>query len=202
VVVRSHLIELPGQLILVDAQLTASYAAEVLDCAAGLAKPITRVYISHAHPDHFGGAGSIGAPVYALATVRARISQSGDLLLRRARMLTAGHDNGDIPARPSAIELIAQAGEEIIDGVRFSFEPVADAETSDPLTIRLPDERILIAEDISSSNRTPPNSRTWPSSLSWRPDTTIPAPDVPVRSRQFARSSSPGHSLTCRAVIL
>jgi DNA-binding CsgD family transcriptional regulator len=43
---------------------------------------------------------------------------------------------------------MAQAGEEIIDSVRFSFEPVADAETSDPPTIGLPDARILIAGDI------------------------------------------------------
>ena len=54
--VNSHVIELATQLVLFDAQLTPAYASEVLGVAASLGKPITRLYISHAHPDHFAPA--------------------------------------------------------------------------------------------------------------------------------------------------
>ena len=54
--VTTHLIELPAQIIAIDAQYGLPYAAEVVDYARSLGKPISRVYISHAHPDHFFGA--------------------------------------------------------------------------------------------------------------------------------------------------
>ena len=54
--VNSHVIELASQLVLFDAQLTPTYASEVVGVATALEKPVTRLYISHAHPDHFAGA--------------------------------------------------------------------------------------------------------------------------------------------------
>ena len=41
-------------------------------------KPITRVYISHYHPDHLLGAAAFSAPLYALAEVIAKIDAVGD----------------------------------------------------------------------------------------------------------------------------
>ena len=60
-----------------------------------------------------------------------------------------GHDvgiEGDVVA--AVVPVIVNAGEEVIDGIRFSFEPVADAETTEQLAIGFPDERILIAPDV------------------------------------------------------
>ena len=51
----SHLIELAGQVVLFDLPLTLDLAREALDHATAIGKPITRCYISHAHPDHFTG---------------------------------------------------------------------------------------------------------------------------------------------------
>ena len=53
----SHIIELPSQLILVDGQFFAPYAAELKDYVDRLGKPVTRFYISHEHPDHYIGFG-------------------------------------------------------------------------------------------------------------------------------------------------
>jgi glyoxylase-like metal-dependent hydrolase (beta-lactamase superfamily II) len=55
-----------GQLLTLDTRYGAPFAAEAAGFAASLGKPITRVYVSHAHPDHFSGAGAFNAPVHAL----------------------------------------------------------------------------------------------------------------------------------------
>jgi glyoxylase-like metal-dependent hydrolase (beta-lactamase superfamily II) len=145
--VNSHLIELKSQIILFDAQLTRSYAEEVLEVAKTIAKPITRLYISHAHPDHFVGASYIAAPTYALASVKALIDKSGDVRIERGYQNTPGHDGESVKSRP--IDHVVEPGEELIDGVRLSFEAVADAETTEQLMIALPDAGVLIAQDVA-----------------------------------------------------
>jgi glyoxylase-like metal-dependent hydrolase (beta-lactamase superfamily II) len=145
--VNSHIVELPTQLVIVDAQLTAGYATEVAELAGRLGKPVTRLYISHAHPDHFAGAGVIDAPSYALASVKHLIDASGDVRIERGYRCTPGHENAEpVAARP--VDHVVEPGEEVIDGIRFSFEPVADAETTEQLTIGLPDLGALIAQDV------------------------------------------------------
>jgi glyoxylase-like metal-dependent hydrolase (beta-lactamase superfamily II) len=74
--VNSHLIELPAQLLAVDAQYMLPFAREVVDYCATLGKPISRLYLTHYHPAPLLGAAAFGAPLYALAEVKAKI-QSG-----------------------------------------------------------------------------------------------------------------------------
>lgn len=144
---NTHIIELPNELVLFDAQLTPALAREVVTIANALGKPITRLYISHAHPDHFAGATEIDAPTYALASVQKLINRSGDLRIERGYQYTPGHGDAEtITSRP--IDHAVEAGEEVIDGVRFSFEPVKDAETTEQLAIGFPDEDIVIAPDV------------------------------------------------------
>ncbi len=146
----SHLVELPNQVVLVDAPLTHHLTTEVLRYGERLGKAISRVYITHAHPDHFVGASLVQAPTFALPAVRDLINGSGDQRIRRAYQLTEGHGSDDGLGRAVArpVDHAVGAGVEVIDGVRFRFEPVGDAETTDQLTIGLPDESILIAGDV------------------------------------------------------
>src|SRR4051812_32625135 len=53
--VNSDIIGTSGRLIIVDAQLLLPYAKRVRAYAEGLGKPIDRVIVTHAHPDHFSG---------------------------------------------------------------------------------------------------------------------------------------------------
>jgi hypothetical protein len=46
------------------------------------------------------------------------------------------------------VDRVAETGEEVIDGVLVSFQLVLDAETSEQLTIGLPEQGILIAQDV------------------------------------------------------
>jgi glyoxylase-like metal-dependent hydrolase (beta-lactamase superfamily II) len=146
--VNSHIIETPSQLVLFDAQLTPAYAREVVKIAGSLGKPMTRLYISHAHPDHFAGASVIDAPSYALPSVRELIGRSGDLRIERGYQNTPGHDGAE-PVRSRPVDHVVEPGQEMIDGVRFRFETVANAETTEQLTIGLPDAGVLLAQDVA-----------------------------------------------------
>jgi glyoxylase-like metal-dependent hydrolase (beta-lactamase superfamily II) len=145
---NSHVIELPSELVLFDAQLTPGYAREVVKIAAGLGKPIVRLYISHAHPDHFVGASVIDAPSYALAAVKELIDRSGDVRIERGYQNTPGHEAAE-PVKSRPVDRVVEAGEEVIDGVRFSFKAVADAETTEQLMIGLPDSGVLMTQDVA-----------------------------------------------------
>ena len=50
--VTTQLMETPSRVIAVDGQFALASADEVVDYVKGLGKPIDRLIISHAHPDH------------------------------------------------------------------------------------------------------------------------------------------------------
>src|SRR5689334_9353420 len=76
--VTTQIIETPQRLIAIDAQYTQAYADEVVQYARSLGKPLDRLIISHAHPDHYQGAGRFGVPIHALPAVRDQIIAFGD----------------------------------------------------------------------------------------------------------------------------
>jgi glyoxylase-like metal-dependent hydrolase (beta-lactamase superfamily II) len=145
---NSHVIELASQAVLFDAPLTEEYAREVLAVADSLGKPVTRLYISHAHPDHFASAALIPAPSYALGPVKDLIDRSGDLRIQRGYACTPGHAGVPLPRSRPVDHAVPPDGEETLDGVRLRFEPVADAETDAQLAIALPDAGTLISQDV------------------------------------------------------
>jgi glyoxylase-like metal-dependent hydrolase (beta-lactamase superfamily II) len=189
----SHLIELPGQIVLFDMPLTLELGREVLNYATAIGKPVTRCYISHAHPDHFTGATLADVPTYALRSQKELIDRSGDLRIARAYALTPGHDGAEPPlARP--VDRVTEAGEEVIDGVRLSFQRVLDAETSEQLTIGLPEQGILIAQDVVyhrvHSFIGEQNFATWSMALdllgSWPYHTVLPGHGLPGGRQLYA----------------
>jgi glyoxylase-like metal-dependent hydrolase (beta-lactamase superfamily II) len=142
--VNSHIIELPSQLLVVDAQYKLPYAREVAAYAEQLAKPVTRLYLSHFHPDHILGAAAFSAPIYTLPEVKARIETAGDLIAGEER-----EKHGDaIPARAERPDHIVEPGIETIDGETIDFIRLKDAETEHSLMIGLPKHSILITQDL------------------------------------------------------
>lgn len=142
--VNSHIVELSHELIVIDAQYTLSFADEVVSHAATLGKPISRLYLTHYHPDHILGAASFRSPIYALAEVAQKIDLVGDRVAREE------HEKlGDvIPTRAERPAEIVSPGDEIIGGIRFQFMALLHAETENALMIGLPDEKILITQDL------------------------------------------------------
>ena len=142
--VNSHIIEFPSQLLVVDAQYMLPYAREVVAYAEQLAKPVTRLYLSHYHPDHILGAAAFSAPIYALAEVKAKIEAAGDRVAAEER-----EKHGDaIPARAERPDHVVQPGLETIDGEPIDFIRLTHAETENALMIGLPKHSILITQDL------------------------------------------------------
>jgi glyoxylase-like metal-dependent hydrolase (beta-lactamase superfamily II) len=142
--VNSHIIEMATQLFVVDAQYMLPYAGEVVALAARLGKPITRLYLTHFHPDHILGAPAFSCPIYALGAVAAKIEAVGDRVAAEER-----EKHGDaIPPRAKRPDHIVTPGAEIVDGVSFDFIPLEHAETEHALMVGLPDHGVLITQDL------------------------------------------------------
>lgn len=142
--VNSHVIELPSQLLVIDAQYLLPYAREVVSYASQLQKPITRLYISHYHPDHLLGAVAFSAPIYALAEVSAKIAAVGDRVAREE------HEKfGDeAPASAERPTHVVKPGIEAIETIPIDFTRTQHAETQDALIVGFPEQRILITQDL------------------------------------------------------
>ncbi|MGI5460829.1 MBL fold metallo-hydrolase [Streptomyces sp. CA-249302] len=137
--VTTQLIETPARIVAVDGQYALGYADEVVAYAKGLGKPIDRLIITHAHPDHFHGAARFAAPVHALPAVRDQIAAQGD-----------GRDPSGtvIPAADIAPTVEITPGTEVIDGVPFVFEAHSGGEAADQLVVKLPEQGVLVAQDL------------------------------------------------------
>ncbi|MFJ9704845.1 MBL fold metallo-hydrolase [Streptomyces sp. NPDC101234] len=137
--VTTQLIETPARVIAVDGQYALAYADEAVAYSRGLGKPLDRLIITHAHPDHFHGAARFGVPVHALAAVRDQIAAQGD-----------GRDPAGtvIPVADMTPTVEITAGTEVIDGVPFVFEAHHGGEAADELVIRLPEQGVLVAQDL------------------------------------------------------
>jgi glyoxylase-like metal-dependent hydrolase (beta-lactamase superfamily II) len=142
--VNSHIIELSSQLLVIDSQYLLPCAREVVLYAAQLQKPITRLYISHYHPDHLLGAVVFSAPVYALSEVSAKIAAVGERVAREE------HEKfgDDVPTRVAMPTCIVKPGVETIDAVPVNFIHLDHAETRDALMVGLPEQAILITQDL------------------------------------------------------
>jgi glyoxylase-like metal-dependent hydrolase (beta-lactamase superfamily II) len=141
----THIIETRNQLVLVDGQFLAPYARAFRDYADGLGKPIERLYVSHRHPDHWFGLGTAFSDVtiYALQETASFIQEHGEDSVRDHWKL------GDLaPSEVVVPQKVVSPGEETIDGVRYVFEQVEEAEIDFQLTIGLPDLGVYFAQDL------------------------------------------------------
>jgi hypothetical protein len=67
--VNTHIVELSTQLLVFEPNITLAYAREVLGYPKNLGNPVTRLYITHYHPDHPLRAAAFSVPMYALSEV-------------------------------------------------------------------------------------------------------------------------------------
>jgi glyoxylase-like metal-dependent hydrolase (beta-lactamase superfamily II) len=146
----THIIELPTQLILVDGQFFAQYGEQFRVLADSLNKPITRMYVTHDHPDHYIGMGDAFADVkvYALSEIKDSIAKIGQHELEEKQ-----HQLGSlVPSKIAYPTEIVKPGSEVIDGTHFIFEKVTNTESPVTLVIKLPDLGIAIVQDILYHN--------------------------------------------------
>ncbi|GAQ51370.1 MBL fold metallo-hydrolase [Streptomyces acidiscabies] len=138
--VTTQLIETPSRIIAVDAQFVLAYADEAAAYARGLGKPLDRLVISHAHPDHYQGAARFDVPVHALPETIAAIVAMDDK--------TDLPTGTPIPLAGMTPTVAITPGIEVVDGVPFVFEKVTGGEIHTTLVIKLPEQGVLVAQDV------------------------------------------------------
>ncbi len=148
----THVIEGPSGLVVIDTHLLRRDAQRLRAFADAIGKPIERVIISHGHPDHYFGLEYFtDLPTYALPDSIADMQ-------RRWR----GHRHGHVARVGDAVTDFARfpeheqtAGREILGGVAFAFEPVSSGEDVSQLVVRLPEQNVLIVQDLSTKGYHP-----------------------------------------------
>lgn len=141
----SHAIELADRVVVIDAALLPSLAAEVATAWRALGKPIDRVLLTHAHPDHYAGTAAFGAPVHALAPTLTRLEQAGDAVLAATYRLIGAAE--PVPARATDLHTV-EPGTERIGGVTFEYTVVEHAEAAHQLVVHLPEHGVVATGDL------------------------------------------------------
>ncbi|MEM7326937.1 MAG: MBL fold metallo-hydrolase [Actinomycetota bacterium] len=120
-------IETDDSLVLIDTHFSDGPASEFRTFAESFGKPIDRILITHAHPDHIGGLASVFADV-------ASFSSAGVIEAAAAQDIT--------------ITDVIEPGEIEVGGVRMELEVFQDAEAEEQVVITLPDADIIAIGDL------------------------------------------------------
>ncbi|GGK99704.1 MBL fold metallo-hydrolase [Mangrovihabitans endophyticus] len=142
----THVLETPSALVVVDGQFIAPHAAAFRRYVDALGKPIARMYLSHAHVDHWFGIAAAFADVdvWAAEATIAALRRDGEAE-RAARAAQYG------PLVPSQVVVprhVAEPGVDTVDGVKHEIEVVTGAECDAQLLITLPDHGVTVAQDL------------------------------------------------------
>jgi glyoxylase-like metal-dependent hydrolase (beta-lactamase superfamily II) len=149
--VTSHLIETANNLIVIDAQFLQTFAAEVRAIADAVGKPVQRLILSHAHPDHFLGANLWeGVPFVTTAGIAAGLD--GYIEAGSVEQVVALVGETEVPTEVRPAEVGIEAGDETIDGVTFNYEIITDAEAPEHLIVRIPEAGVIVLNDLLYSN--------------------------------------------------
>lgn len=141
---NTHIIELANSLVVIDTQFLLPNALDFRAYADSLGKPIERVIITHAHPDHFLGSEAFAdVDVYALAEVAALIEANG-----QAEVDEKQADFGEAIASTYVVPMVLEPGTVAIDGVAFEFEVVNNAEAEIQVVVKVPEYGVIAVGDI------------------------------------------------------
>lgn len=148
--VTTHIIETPARLIIVDGQRSVIFGQQIREYAEKLGKPIDRMIVSHLHPDHwFGSYQFRDVPIYSLESTQSEIDALGDYFIEISKPSLGDH----VPVEKVVPnKTIANGSSHNVDGVVMEFTHVTDAESDNMLTIYLPEEKVLIAQDMLYNN--------------------------------------------------
>jgi glyoxylase-like metal-dependent hydrolase (beta-lactamase superfamily II) len=134
--VTAHVVELGDQLLVVDATMIPPTAAELSQLIQSTGKMVHTAYVSHEHPDHWGGVSNVeGVSFKTLADIR--------------EGLRAEATSGDFPEPTSLLQ-----GEDLalgmteIGGVPVEFRSFDNAEAPQTIVAVLPEQKTAIVQDL------------------------------------------------------
>ena len=134
--VTSHIVEFADQLLLVDGTMLPPTAQEVSALAASTGKPIGMAFLSHEHPDHWGGASFIeGATFATLPEIRDAVA--------------AEAASGAFPEPTNVLNgPDIEIGMTAISGVPVEFRHYENTEAPHMIVTVLPDQKVAIVQDL------------------------------------------------------
>jgi glyoxylase-like metal-dependent hydrolase (beta-lactamase superfamily II) len=149
----TYIIESKNKLVVIDTQWMVAPANEFRAYADSLNKPIERIIISHAHVDHFLGLGSsfsdLQEKVYATEATQQFIQKVGPMILKSIKKQL-----GDaVPNKIVTPTKIIKVGTFEIDKVNYEIKLLQNGEANEQLLILLPEQNIMIAQDIVFNKR-------------------------------------------------
>lgn len=148
--VNSYWIETARGNIVIDTQFLISQARQVRHEIEKTGKPILAVIVTHPHPDHYNGVGTLlegleQIPVYATTPTLEGI-QATEGPKRTQWTPTYG---SDYPSSTMLPNQIVTSGQQVtIDGIELHFQDIGAAETSNHTLISLPHEHALFCGDL------------------------------------------------------
>lgn len=134
--VTAHVIELGDQLLVVDATFLPPTAMELSALIASTGKPVHTAYVSHEHPDHWGGVSTLSDLSYVtLPEIR--------------EGLRAEATNGENPEPTSLLNGADLAlGMTEIGGVPVEFRDYDNCEAPKVIVAVLPEQKVAVVQDL------------------------------------------------------
>jgi glyoxylase-like metal-dependent hydrolase (beta-lactamase superfamily II) len=145
--VNSYLLEFATCLVVLDLPLLDSVAREIRDFADELNKPILKVVLSHAHPDHWFGLYRFKdiASVATAKTIAEIRDQGANYLAFKQSQSTPPYN---LPQEAIIPLTSFEGGDETIDGVHLAWRKASNVEYLDGLYLEIANHNILIAGDL------------------------------------------------------
>jgi len=143
--VNSQIIETENNLVIIDTQFLIKSAEEILHFAKKINKPVARVIVTHAHPDHwFGNSVFADYDIFALPQVKKDMEKDAVTAFERNKP-HLGDLIGDKAVLPNKI----LESNFSVDGVEFKVREVKNTEASLIATLEIDAEKILFASDLA-----------------------------------------------------
>jgi glyoxylase-like metal-dependent hydrolase (beta-lactamase superfamily II) len=146
---NSVIIEGAHEVMLVDAQLTKTSAEKVLQEIKGTKKPLSIIYITHEHADHF-----LGLEVFKEAYPRVRIIANSAVVDRINKVYQQKIDQWTKTLGPGATSHVVAISKFDADFIEFEGSKIEvikniQGDTDENSMLWIPGQRILITGDVS-----------------------------------------------------
>lgn len=143
--VNSQIVETPRALIVIDVPLLKPYALEFLGYIKSLNKPVEKLLVTHAHPDHWLSLSIFKEyKSYALKEAVAEMNMLKDMVVGYHKSLHAA-------LMPDTVSLPTDnisEGTITIDGVQVNIYKVIDAEDNAMMALDIPSVNTLLPQDL------------------------------------------------------